>query len=493
MWFVGISYLIASAIVSTNATAAPGNGSQCRNACKTLASEFPGRLYYDGADPDFSIWDQKQLQTAYLCRVEPSSAIEVSRVLQILVNTWCRFAVKCGGHSRYPDDSVSVGGVTIDLALLNNTVVSDDRTTAQVGGGALTRQVFAALDPYGLAYVGGRVGQVGIGGYSLGGGTSVLSGKHGWAVDNIREYEIVLANSTMVIASEQQHPDLYYALRGGGNNFGIVTSFNVGVFPQGAVYTGSRSFGDNQTSRFLEEAEKIFTIEDSEDINVGLEYRYAYSAQQGDFVMSSTQRYSEPVLDPPVFRDLNEIPALTNLAGGVNSLANSTGFAEPLGQTRNVFASLTHYPSVELGKKATEIFKTEWRMSNSTDVSPELITYSIPAGAIQRMKLGGGNALGLDVSGHLVINLLSLSWTNSANDELAYSFANRFIDSFRQAAKSLNVLHPFVYINYANKGQDVFSGYGEDNKKRLLAIQQAVDPRGVFTSSGLWRGFFKLH
>jgi FAD/FMN-containing dehydrogenase len=106
------------------------------------------------------------------------------------VENWCRFAVKCGGHSRFPDDSVSVGGVTIDLGLINDTVVSNDRTTARVGGGSLSRQVFAALDPYGLAYVGGRVGQVGIGGFTLGGGSSVLASQHGWALDNVLEYEV---------------------------------------------------------------------------------------------------------------------------------------------------------------------------------------------------------------------------------------------------------------------------------------------------------------
>lgn len=73
-----------------------------------------------------------------------------------------------------------MGGVTIDLGLMNTTVVSDDHTSASIGGGALTRQVFAALDPYGLASVAGRVGQVGMGGFALGGGTSVLSAKHGW-------------------------------------------------------------------------------------------------------------------------------------------------------------------------------------------------------------------------------------------------------------------------------------------------------------------------
>jgi FAD/FMN-containing dehydrogenase len=152
--------------------------------------EFPGRLHYKDADAAFAIWDQKQLQTVYVCRVEPVSSKEVAFVLQVLVDNWCRFAVKCGGHSRFPDDSVSVGGVTIDLGLMNTTVVSDDRTTARIGGGALTRQVFSALDPYGLAYVGGRVGQVGIGGFTLGGGTSVLSAKHGWALDNVLEYEV---------------------------------------------------------------------------------------------------------------------------------------------------------------------------------------------------------------------------------------------------------------------------------------------------------------
>jgi FAD/FMN-containing dehydrogenase len=120
----------------------------------------------------------------------PTSTEEVSRVLQVLVDSWCRFAVKCGGHSRYPDDSVSIGGVTIDMGQINSTVVSADNTTARVGGGALTRQIFAALDPYGLAHVGGRVGQVGIGGFTLGGGTSVLAAMYGWALDNVIGYEV---------------------------------------------------------------------------------------------------------------------------------------------------------------------------------------------------------------------------------------------------------------------------------------------------------------
>lgn len=153
-------------------------------------------------------------------------------------------------------------------------------------------------------------------------------------------------------ASEDSHPDLYYALRGGGNNYGIVTSFNVSVFPQRPVYAGSRTFTDDQTDRFLEEAEKIFSIQDYEDTNIGLEYRYAYSVQNG-WTMSSTQRYAEPVMNPPVFNALNSIPALGNLTGGINSLASSTSFSGPLGITR--YEPQKH-PQLQSTKLSTGIF-----------------------------------------------------------------------------------------------------------------------------------------
>ncbi|KAJ0125967.1 Uncharacterized protein HZ326_30926 [Fusarium oxysporum f. sp. albedinis] len=91
-----------------------------------------------------------------------------------------------------------------------------------------------------------------------------------------------------------------------------------------------------------------------------------------------------------------------------------------------------------------------------------------------------------------LVNLFSLSWTDSSMDDAAYSLAEDFIANFQKLAKSLNAFHPFIYINYANKGQDVFASYGNDNHKRLTEVQKALDPRGVFTSFGLWTGFFKV-
>jgi hypothetical protein len=77
-------------------------------------------------------------------------------------------------------------------------------------------------------------------------------------------------------------------------------------------------------------------------------------------------------------------------------------------------------------------------------------------------------------------------------DDAAYSLAEDFLANFQKVAKSLNAFHAFKYINYANKGQDVFASYGKDNHKRLTEVQKAIDPRGVFTSSGFWAGFFKV-
>ena len=159
--------------------------------------------------------------------------------------------------------------------------------------------------------------------------------------------------------------------------------------------------------------------------------------------------------------------------------------------------------------RAIALLKEEMQLlGNSTGIFSTLITYSIPTTAIERMKSRGGNALGIDVEGHLIgkrpkrhnkpcsnqilVNLLSVTWPSNIDDRAAHALVTRFMDGFKAAAKELDVLHPFVYMNYANKEDDVFTGYGEDNKQRLIAIQRDIDPYGIFTSSGLWRGFFKL-
>lgn len=309
--------------------------------CSILEGKFGSTaLHYYGQD-NFTLWDDKQNQVQYACRFEPSNKTDVAAALRILTSAWCNFAIKCGGHSRDPDFSNSVGGVTIDLRHLNNVEVALNGSVARIGGGAVTAEVYSALDARNLSFVGGRVGSVGVGGFATGGGTSPLSSRHGWAVDNIYEYEVsgwkctfvyacsnleqlVLANATFVTVNEHQHPELYWALRGaGGGNFGIITSFVVRTFPQGPLYAGRRTWNNTYTEQVVDEMYDLYTSQDN-NTKVSVDFYYGY-VQAGDvFSPAGTLRYFDPIEKPPVFASIDRIPAVTS-TGQISSLGDTAG------------------------------------------------------------------------------------------------------------------------------------------------------------------------
>lgn len=127
-------------------------------------------------------------------------------------------------------------GLTIDLRHLSLVEVSSDRSLTRVGTGNTWQAVYKKLEPLRLAVVGGRHGGVGVGGLTLGGGISFFSGLHGLACDNVLEFQVVLANGSIVVADTDCHADLYWALKGGGNNFGIVTRMDLATFKQGDMW-----------------------------------------------------------------------------------------------------------------------------------------------------------------------------------------------------------------------------------------------------------------
>lgn len=158
--------------------------------CRQLSLEFGPAVHMGGNDPDFSVWDAKQQEVIPACRIEPTSASEVARALEIIVDNWCRFAVKGGGHSTNVDASNSVGGVTIDLNRMDHIELADDRSWANLGPGLVLGEAYAALEQHELSSVAGRVADVGVPGYTLGGGISNLSPQYGLAVDNVYEYQV---------------------------------------------------------------------------------------------------------------------------------------------------------------------------------------------------------------------------------------------------------------------------------------------------------------
>ncbi len=133
-------------------------------------------------------------------------------------------AVRGGGHNVAGRATID-GGVMIDLSPLNGVVVDPKVKTARAQGGATWANLNAATQPHSLAVTGGVVSATGIGGLTLGGGLGWLMGKYGLALDNLRSVELVTADGKVLQVSRQSEPDLFWALRGGGGNFGIATSF----------------------------------------------------------------------------------------------------------------------------------------------------------------------------------------------------------------------------------------------------------------------------
>lgn len=129
-------------------------------------------------------------------------------------------------------------GVTIDLGLLKAVTYDDNSKVASIQSGARWRDVYSVLEAAGRAVPGGRFGDVGVGGYLLGGGISYFNPRVGFACDSVVRYEVVLANGELIEVDAQSHPELFIALKGGGNNLGLVTRFDMQTFENPELWGG---------------------------------------------------------------------------------------------------------------------------------------------------------------------------------------------------------------------------------------------------------------
>ncbi|WP_208719966.1 FAD-binding oxidoreductase [Amycolatopsis circi] len=155
-----------------------------------------------------------------------------------------------GGHD-WAGRALRDGGLLIDLTAMREVRVDELSWTAFVQGAARAGDVLAAARPYGLAPVTGVINKVGLTGLTLGGGYGVLGGRYGLASDNLISADVVLADGRKVTASATEHPDLYWALRGGGGNFGVVTEAHFQLHPVSAVQAGLLVFPLDQAKRVL--------------------------------------------------------------------------------------------------------------------------------------------------------------------------------------------------------------------------------------------------
>ena len=164
-------------------------------------------------------------------------AADVASAVRFARDEGLELAVRGGGHN-VGGRCLSEGGLVADLSLMRGVDVDPKARTARVQGGALWSDLNREAHAHGLAVTGGQVSSTGVGGYTLGGGLGWLMGVCGLAADNLLEAEIVLASGEIVRASADEHPDLFWALRGGGGNFGVVTSFVFRLHPIAEVVGG---------------------------------------------------------------------------------------------------------------------------------------------------------------------------------------------------------------------------------------------------------------
>jgi hypothetical protein len=184
--------------------------------------------------------------------IQPRSVDQVVSALAFARDQSVPLAVRSGGHG-ISGRSTNDGGIVIDLAALNGiTVLSETKRLVRVGAGARWKDVAAALQPHGWALSSGDYGGVGVGGLATAGGIGWLVREHGLTIDHLRAAEMVLADGSVVQVSAADNPDLFWAVRGAGANFGIVTSFDFEVDEVGDVGFGQFVLDASDAAGFLE-------------------------------------------------------------------------------------------------------------------------------------------------------------------------------------------------------------------------------------------------
>lgn len=214
-------------------------------------------------------WSSAAVKPAGVAIV-PTNASQVAQVIKHAAERDLDVAVKGGGHSTAGASSTD-GGILFDLGKISHVDVDVEKKLLRVGGGANWGQVDEAAVKHSLATVGGTVADTGVGGLALGGGYGWLSGVHGLTVDCTVEIEVVLASGEIVKASESVNPDLFWGMRGAGQNFGVATEFVFKAFeiPE-KVWVGMVLFAPtpDTVEKVIAALNKLYTVDDHGRTNV---------------------------------------------------------------------------------------------------------------------------------------------------------------------------------------------------------------------------------
>ncbi|KAI0467577.1 FAD-binding domain-containing protein [Xylaria cf. heliscus] len=443
-----------------------------------------------GYDTEVDSWWAKNSRQKANCFVLPRTSNEVATALTTLVQAGgCKgnssIAVRSGGHSSTGSSSI-VNGVTIDVSHLNSTSYNAETNIASIGPGGRWQYVYAELIKYGITATGGRDGDVGVGGFLLGGGNSYYSGRNGFGCDSVVNFEVVLANGTIINANETANSDLWQALKGGSSNFGIVTRFDMEAVPAPDLFSDTRFWTFNYSEALVDAVVGFADSDESIADDAFFTFFSHDPAVSPDIFAAAVHVNTQGISDNTTpFDKAKALPSFYNITT-VENIADAAFASQVQSGTWNFGLTLTFNNDKRIAQRCVELH-TEFVKSLNGLMAPEayftqmflqpLPSYRWPIG-----RQRGGNVLGLD---HLQNNALLYTagvgiMVDDAPTDKVHALLKDMAAKVVEFAKSVQGEMDFIYLNYADADQDPLGTYGASNIKLMKDVAAKYDPTGVF-------------
>jgi FAD/FMN-containing dehydrogenase len=373
-------------------------------------------------------------------------------------------AVRGGGHG-VAGHCVGDGSLVVDLRLMRDVSVDPEGRTVTCGGGALWEDVDPACQRYGLAMPGGTFGDTGVAGLTLGGGIGHLSPAFGLTLDNLLSVRIVTGNGEIIAASEEERPALFWALRGGGGNFGVVTDFTFRLHPVGQLYGGAVVFPLQDAPAVLREWRDLMT-------------------KAPDNFQSFAQIFRDGLTgDGGVHLSIAQLDGADAGQEAVERLTNSRTPAR-------VEIRPMYYPELqEIYTRMPFGLRNYWSGRFLRELPDEVLDVTV-----EKFAADGANGAVLLESLHGAPQRVSADATAFTGRQARWdaTFINVWVDPEEddrqvEAARSYSkALAPWAlgggYLNYASEAasRGLESEYGAEKLARLRAVKREYDPTNVF-------------
>ncbi|GGV09598.1 FAD-linked oxidase [Actinomadura cremea] len=395
---------------------------------------------------------------------------DVARAIGFARERGLEVSVRGGGHGVAGKALVD-GGLVVDLRMLNSVTIDPQARTVRVGGGATMGELDRAAAEYSLATTGGRVSTTGVGGFVLGGGSGWLERKMGLACDNLISVELVAADGTHLRASEEENPELFWALHGGGGNFGVATSFTMRLHPLPAVSVALLLWPEEAGPEILT-AYRDFMDSAPDEVGGGALY---ITAPPEDFVPGD-------LVGRRAFAFLVTYTGTGSKANGV------IGPMTRLGHAGGMQAEM-RYSDLQCMLDDPPGYRNHWSAEHLRAFPDDAVTrfcemsadMVIPSPSQQVLfPMGGAVARGPEYPipwrrDPWVVHPFGL-WDDPADDARAVAWAHGLRDAMRPWSSGA------VYLNFiGDEGSDrVREGLGEENLRRLAEVKRRYDPDNLF-------------